>query len=114
MGRELGLDGRGRAEGFCVECIEIFTHRPWGIVWIDGGRIPSILAAGTLLLDIGAASRDIALQCPAGRWIRLASTAKPLPPTRPRAMHWDTTRSKTRRKMSLSRNLPCRSFEKLE
>ena len=54
MGRKLGLYGRGSAEGFFVERIEIFAHRPRGIVWIDGGCIPFILTTGALLLDIGA------------------------------------------------------------
>jgi hypothetical protein len=54
MGRKLGLDGRGRAKGLCVERSEIFAHRPRGIGWIDGGHIPFILAAGALLLDISA------------------------------------------------------------
>lgn len=54
MGRELGLYDRGRAEGFFVDCIEIFADRPQGIAWIDGVRIPFVLAAGTLLLDIDA------------------------------------------------------------
>ena len=39
MGRELGLDGRGRSEGLFVERIGIFAHHPWGIGWIDGGSI---------------------------------------------------------------------------
>ncbi len=94
MGRELGFYGRCSAESLFVESVEIFTHRPRGIGWIDCNRIPFILTTGALLLDIGAASRCIALQCPVGRRIRLASTAKPWPPTQPWEMHWATTRSK--------------------
>ena len=44
--------------------------------------------------------------------IRLASTAKPSPPTRPASIHDATTRSNTRRKMSLSRKRSFRAREK--
>src|SRR6266403_2740116 len=44
--------------------------------------------------------------------IRLASTAKPLPPTRPAPMHAPTRRSNTLRKMSLLRNRSLRAREK--
>src|SRR5258706_312288 len=43
--------------------------------------------------------------------IRLASTANSLPPTSPAEIHASTTRSKTRRKMSLSRNRSLRARE---
>jgi hypothetical protein len=46
--------------------------------------------------------------------IRLASTANSLPPTSPAEMHASTTRSKTRRKMSLSRNRSLRARENAE
>lgn len=46
--------------------------------------------------------------------IRLASTANPSPPTRLAAMHASTTRSKTRRKMSLSKNRSLRARENAE
>ena len=47
-------------------------------------------------------------------WIRLASTAKPSPPTSPSAMQRRDRRSNTCRSRSLSRNRPCRFFEKVE
>lgn len=46
--------------------------------------------------------------------IRLASTAKPSPLTRPAAMHASTTRSNTCRKISLSRKRPLRARENAE
>ena len=46
--------------------------------------------------------------------IRLASTANPSPPTSPAAIHASTTRSKTRRKMSLPRNRSLRARENAE
>src|SRR5262245_11027570 len=46
--------------------------------------------------------------------IRLASTAKPSPPTNPAAMHVATTRSNTRRKILLSRNRSLRARENVE
>jgi len=46
--------------------------------------------------------------------IRLASTANPSPPTSPAAMHVSTTSSKTRRKISLSRNRSLRARENAE
>src|SRR5262249_31833362 len=46
--------------------------------------------------------------------IKLASTANPSPPTNPAAMHVSTTRSKTRRKRSLSRNRSLRARENAE
>src|SRR5882762_3953024 len=46
--------------------------------------------------------------------IRLASTAKPSPPTRPAAMHASTTRSNTRRKTSPSRKRSFRARENAE
>jgi hypothetical protein len=46
--------------------------------------------------------------------IRLASTAKPWPPTRPAAMHLSTTCSNTRRKISLSRKRSLRARENAE
>ena len=46
--------------------------------------------------------------------IRLASTANPVPPTGPSAMHVATTSSNRPRNRSLSRGLPWRSFEKVE
>src|SRR4029077_3590714 len=46
--------------------------------------------------------------------IRLASTAKPSPPTRPAPMHAPTTRSNTLRKMPLSRNRSLRARENAE
>jgi hypothetical protein len=46
--------------------------------------------------------------------IRLASTAKPLPPTRPAPMHAPTTRSNTLRKMPLSRKHSLRARENAE
>src|SRR6516162_5812715 len=45
---------------------------------------------------------------------RLASTAKPSPPTRPAPMHAPTTRSKTLRKMPLSRKRSLRARENAE
>src|SRR6201982_2739134 len=45
--------------------------------------------------------------------IRLESTAKPSPPTRPALMHAFTTRSNTLRKMSLSRNRSLRARERI-
>ena len=45
--------------------------------------------------------------------IRLASTANPSPPTNPSSIHRLTTVSKTYRNASLSRNRPCRFFEKV-
>jgi hypothetical protein len=44
----------------------------------------------------------------------LASTEKPSPLIKPAAKQTPTTRSKTPRKRSLSRNRPWRFFEKLE
>src|SRR5215203_5365137 len=46
--------------------------------------------------------------------IRLASTAKPSPPTRPSSMQRFTVVSNSRRSRSLSRKRPCRFFEKVE
>src|SRR5580700_3559841 len=46
--------------------------------------------------------------------IRLASTAKPSPPTKPAAIQASTTRSKTRRNISLSRNRSWRMRENAE
>src|SRR5215831_2823076 len=46
--------------------------------------------------------------------IRLASTANPSPPTSPAAIHASTTRSKTRRKMSLLRKRSLRARENAE
>src|SRR5258707_3760331 len=46
--------------------------------------------------------------------IRLASTANSLPPTSPAEIHAATTSSKTRRKMSLSRNRSLRARENTE
>src|SRR5580704_5018751 len=46
--------------------------------------------------------------------IRLASTAKPSPPTSPSAMQRRTVVSNTLRSRSLSRKRPCRFFEKVE
>ena len=46
--------------------------------------------------------------------IKLASTAKPSPPTRPAAIHAPTTRSKTLRKMPLSRKRSLRARENAE
>src|SRR5262245_20541759 len=46
--------------------------------------------------------------------IRLASTAKPSPPTRPAPMHAPTTRSNTLRKMSPLRNRSLRARENAE
>src|SRR5215831_13550934 len=46
--------------------------------------------------------------------IRLESTAKPSPPTRPTLMHAFTTRSNTLPKMSLSRNRSLRARENAE
>jgi putative tryptophan/tyrosine transport system substrate-binding protein len=46
--------------------------------------------------------------------IRLESTAKPSPPTRPALMHAFTTRSNTLRKISLSRNRSLRARENAE
>src|SRR5512133_1921097 len=46
--------------------------------------------------------------------IRLASTTKPSPPTRPALMHAPTTRSNTLRKMSLLRNRSLRARENAE
>ena len=52
------------------------------------------------------------------RWtsarIRLASTAKPSPPTNPSAMQRSTVISNSSRSRSLSRKRPCRFFEKVE
>src|SRR4029077_12086745 len=46
--------------------------------------------------------------------IRLASTAKPSPPTRPALMHASTTRSNTVRKTSVLRNRSLRARENAE
>ena len=46
--------------------------------------------------------------------IKLASTAKASPPTSPSRMQRRRTVSNTRRSRSLSRNRPCRFFEKVE
>src|SRR5262249_29049974 len=46
--------------------------------------------------------------------MRLASTAKPSPPTKPALMHASTTRSNTVRKRSLSRNRSLRTRENAE
>src|SRR4029077_13078565 len=50
----------------------------------------------------------------ASAWIRLASTAKPSPPTNPSSMQRCRTVSNKRRSRSLSRKRPCRFFEKVE
>src|SRR6059058_721878 len=50
----------------------------------------------------------------ASAWIRLASTAKPSPPTSPSSMQRCNTVSNSRRSRSLSRKRPWRFFEKVE
>jgi hypothetical protein len=50
----------------------------------------------------------------ASAWIKLASTAKPSPPTKPSAMQRCYTLSNRRRSRSLSRKRPWRFFEKVE
>src|SRR6476646_11357972 len=74
----------------------------------------------TARLDL-AGSRSLRQSWPAidrcllaSAWIRLASTAKPSPPTRPAAMHASTTRSNTRRKTSPSRKRSLRARENAE
>src|SRR6201994_234569 len=71
----------------------------------------------TARLDL-AGSRSLRQSSPAiercllaSTWIRLASTAKPSPPTRPAARHASTTRSNTRRKTSPSRKRSLRARE---
>src|SRR5213078_2878885 len=50
----------------------------------------------------------------ASAWIRLASTAKPSPPTKSSSMHRCRTVSNKRRSRSLLRKRPWRFFEKVE
>jgi membrane protein len=70
-----------------------------------------LLIAGSIALSTFLAHRIGVLASAA---IRLASTANPSVPTRPAAMHPSTTRSKTRRRISLSRKRSLRARVKAE
>src|SRR5438270_464658 len=108
--------------GISEECRALVSSGPLGrrIGWRDElwddvacGAPRRIIQRRQILLDRTAGALRIAVLVPvltaidrcllASAWIRLASTAKPSPPTRPDAIHLSTTRSKTRRKTSQSR-----------
>src|SRR5215510_1430694 len=120
---EASLDSAERSlwAALCLECAD--GEMNFGVTSLAApNAASSSVARYSLVARLTARPSSSLFHCEPGvdrcllasATIRLASTAKPSPPTKPAPMHAPTTRSNTLRKMSLSRNRSLRARENAE
>src|SRR5262249_4386182 len=106
--------GSGTVGGVAREPLRLDVEALLGAFDHGLGRANFGLADSARRLDVHDDAELHVNQILASATIKLASTAKPSPPTRPALMHAPTTRSNTLRKMSLLRNRSLRARENAE